>query len=79
MAVTSGAPGSGMLILVNPGDKEPFHVNTKMANCHALALHPDGTHFVVASTNRDSNGNGRSLGKNGEYKTNSSPLHLFEI
>jgi hypothetical protein len=79
MAVTSGAPGNGMLILVNPGDKEPFHVNTKMANCHALALHPDASHFVVTSTNRDSNGNGRSLGKNGEYKTNSSPLQLFEI
>jgi hypothetical protein len=79
MAVTAGTPGSGMLFLVNPADKEPFHVNSKMANCHALALHPDGRHFVVTSTNRDSNGNGRSLGKNGEYKTNSSPLHLFEM
>lgn len=78
MAVTSGTPGSGMLFLTNPADREPFHVNTKMANCHSLALHPDGRHFVVTSTNRDSNGNGRSLGKDGEYKTNSSPLHLFE-
>ncbi|WP_395740810.1 WD40 repeat domain-containing protein [Prosthecobacter sp.] len=79
MAVTSGTPGNGMLFMTDPADKEPFHVNTKMANCHALALHPDGAHFVVTSTNRDSNGNGRSLGKNGEYKTNSSPLHLFEM
>ncbi|WP_395747521.1 WD40 repeat domain-containing protein [Prosthecobacter sp.] len=79
MAVTAGTPGSGMLFLTNPADKEPFHVNTKMPNCHSLALHPDGKHFIVTSTNRDSNGNGRSLGKNGEYKTNSSPLHLFEV
>ena len=78
MAVSSGTPGSGMLFLLNPADKEPFHVNTKMANCHSLALHPDGKHFVVTSTNRDSNGNGKSLGKDGQYKTNTSPLHLFE-
>lgn len=79
MAVSSGTPGSGMLFLLNPADKEPFHVNTKMANCHSLALHPDGKHFVVTSTNRDSNGNGKSLGKDGQYKTNTSPLHLFEV
>jgi len=79
MSVSSGTPGSGMLFLLNPADKEPFHVNTKMANCHSLALHPDGKHFVVTSTNRDSNGNGKSLGKDGQYKTNTSPLHLFEM
>ena len=79
MAVSSGTPGSGMLFLLNPADKEPFHVNTKMANCHSLALHPGGKHFVVTSTNRDSNGNGKSLGKDGQYKTNTSPLHLFEV
>jgi len=78
MAVSAGTPGSGMLFLTNPADPEPFHVNTQMANCHALALHPEGKHFVVTSTNRDSNGNGKSLAKDGQYKTNSSPLHLFE-
>jgi len=79
MAVTSGTPGSGMLLFVRPQDKEPFHVNTKMANCHTVALHPDGNHFIVSSTNRDSQGNGKTLAKDGSYKTNSSPLHLFQI
>ncbi|RBP47380.1 WD40 repeat protein [Roseimicrobium gellanilyticum] len=79
MAVTSGSPGSGMLFLFRAGEKEPFHVNTKMPNCHSLALHPDGKRFIVTSTNRDSNGNGRKLGKDGEYATNTSPLHLFEL
>ncbi|MFN0079061.1 MAG: WD40 repeat domain-containing protein [Prosthecobacter sp.] len=79
MAVTSGSPGSGLLFLLDPAEKEAFHENKKMANCHALALHPDGKHFVVTSTNRDSNGNGKSLAKDGQYKTNTSPLHLFEV
>ena len=79
MAVTSGSPGSGMLFLFRAEEKAPFHVNTKMANCHSLALHPDGKRFVVTSTNRDSNGNGRKLTKDGDYAANTSPLHLFEI
>lgn len=79
MAVTSGTPGSGMVMLARPEEKEPFHVHTKLANCHALALHPDMKHFVVTSTNRDSNGNGRKLTKDGEYGNNSSPLNLFEL
>ena len=79
MAVTSGSPGSGMVFLTKPDASEPFFVHTKLANCHALALHPDGKRFIVTSTNRDSNGNGRTLGKDGEYKTNSSPLNLFEL
>ncbi len=79
MAVTSGSPGSGLLFLLDPAANEVFHENNKMANCHSLALHPDGKHFVVTSTNRDSNGNGKSLAKDGAYKTNTSPLHLFEV
>jgi len=79
MAVSSGTPGSGQLFLLDPAEKQAFHDNKKMANCHALALHPDGKHFVVTSTNRDSNGNGKSLAKDGSYKTNTSPLHVFEV
>jgi len=79
MAVTSGVPGNGMVLLTRPEEKAPFHVHTKLANCHALALHPDMKHFVVTSTNRDSNGNGRRLSKDGEYGNNSSPLNLFEL
>ena len=79
MSVTSGVPGNGMVILNKPEEKDPFHVHTKLANCHALALHPDMKHFVVTSTNRDSNGNGRRLTKDGEYGNNNSPLNLFEM
>lgn len=79
MAATSGSPGSGMLMLFRAEEKEPFHVSTKMANCHSIALHPDGKRFVITSTNRDSNGNGRRLTKDGEYANNSSPLHWFEL
>jgi hypothetical protein len=79
IGVTSGIPGNGMILLARPEEKEPFHVNTKLPNCHAVALHPDMKHFVVTSTNRNSNGNGRRLSKDGEYANNSSPLHLFEI
>lgn len=78
IAVTSGTPGSGLLLLLRPGEAEPFHVETKLANCHALALHPDGKRFLVTATNRDSNGNGR-VNKNGEYPNNHSPLHWFEL
>ncbi|MEA3209837.1 MAG: hypothetical protein QOE70_2894 [Chthoniobacter sp.] len=79
IAVTSGSPGSGLLLLVRPGAEEPFHVHTKLANCHAIALHPDAKRFLVTATNRDSNGNGRRLGKDGDYPNNSSPLHWFEL
>jgi len=79
MAVTSGSPGSGMLFLLDPAGKDVIYENKKMANCHSLALHPGGKHFIVTSTNRDSNGNGKTLAKDGSYKTNTSPLHLFEV
>jgi WD40 repeat protein len=79
MGVTSGIPGNGLVLLTRPEEKEPFHVNTKLPNCHALALHPGMKHFVVTSTNRNSNGNGRRLSKDGAYENNSSPLHLFEL
>lgn len=79
LAVTSGTPGSGLVLAVDPAEKEAVFVHNKLPNCHAVALHPDGKHFVVASTNRDSNGNGRRLEKDGEYKNNASPLSVFEV
>jgi len=79
IAVTSGSPGSGLVMLLRPDVPEPFHVHTALPNCHAVALHPDGKRFLVTSTNRDSNGNGRRLGTDGEYGNNSSPLHWFEL
>ena len=79
MAVASGNPGSGKLFFARAEDKEPFYVTTKMANCHSLAVHPDGRQLAVAGTNTGSNGNGRLLGKNKEYPGNFSPLHLFDL
>ena len=80
IAVTSGQPGSGKLVLLRPEEKEPtFTHSTGLANCHSVALHPDKRRFVVTSTNANSSGNGRRLTADGEYPGNSSPLHLFEI
>ena len=80
IAVTSGQPGSGKLVYLRPGEKEPSYTRTAgLANCHSVALHPDKRRFVVTSTNGGSNGNGRRLTADGEYPGNTSPLHLFEI
>jgi WD40 repeat protein len=79
MAVTSGDPGNGKLFMFRPDEKEAFDSATQLPNCHAIALHPDARRFVVASTNRDSNGNGRRTDKEGSYPCNTSPLSLFEL
>ncbi len=78
MAVASGNPGAGKLFFLRPGDEQPFVLNTKMANCHSLAVHPDGRRLVVSATNTGSNGNGRQL-KDGKYPGNFSPLYLLEM
>lgn len=78
IAVTSGNPGTGKVVCGLPSSDPPYFVYTKLANCHSLALHPDGASFIVASTNTGSNGNGRPL-KEGEYKGNFSPLTRFDL
>ncbi|MDA1049268.1 MAG: hypothetical protein O3C40_02160 [Planctomycetota bacterium] len=78
IAVTSGTPGSGQLLLQVPGEDAPFFSSTKMSNCHSISLHPDGKRMAVSATNRGSNGNGRQL-KDGEYAGNNSPIHIFEL
>lgn len=78
MAVSSGNPGVGKLFFQRPGDEQPFVLNTKMANCHSLAVHPDGRRLIVSATNGGSNGNGRQL-KDGKYPGNFSPLYLLEM
>ncbi len=79
MAVTSGNPGVGKLFFQRPGEAQPFFLSTKMANCHALAVHPEGKRLVVCATNTGSNGNGRQLDKNKEYPGNYSPLHPWTL
>lgn len=79
MAVTSGTPGQGKLIFQQPEDAEPFYTSTSLSNCHDLCLDREGRRLAVVATNRNSNGNGRQLDKNGKYPDNSSPIHLFEF
>jgi WD40 repeat protein len=79
MAVTSGNPGTGKFFFMRPEDKAPFFLHTKLANCHALDIHPDGRRLVVSATNANSNGNGRKIGKGTEYPGNWSPIHFWEL
>lgn len=78
LGVSSGNPGVGKVFGFRPGQAEPALLYTKLPNCHALALHPDGRRIAVASTNGGSNGNGRAL-KEGEYLGNYSPVALLEL
>jgi hypothetical protein len=79
MAVTSGNPGLGKLFFQRPADAQPFFLYTKMANCHSLAVHPNGHRLAVSATNANSNGNGRQIGKATEYPGNFSPVHVFDL
>lgn len=79
MTVTIGQPGKGKLIFQRPEADKPFVEYTKMSNTHSLALNSDGSRFVVAATNRRSQGNGAVKDENGNYVGNYSPLHLFDF
>ncbi len=78
MAVASGTPGKGTFFLQRPGEQAPFFTNTRMANCHSLAVHPTNNRVVVAATNTGSNGNGRNL-RGGVYAGNFSPLYVWTL
>jgi hypothetical protein len=78
MAVTSGNPGTGKFYFFEPGAAQPFSLTPKMANCHSLAVHPEGKRLVVSATNTGSNGNGRQL-KGNEYLGNWSPLVIWDL
>jgi WD40 repeat protein len=80
IAVTTGQPGQGSLILQRPEDTEPFFSTNKgTVNCHGASLSPDGKQLAVSATNARSNGNGRRLDEEGGYPANHSPIHLFEL
>ena len=76
---SSGVTGRGTTFFIRPGEKEAFYTNTKIANIHAVALHPDKKRFLLTSVNRGSNGNGRRLDKDGNYVGNHSPVHVMEL
>lgn len=76
--ITCGTPGAGQLLYLQPDEEKPFFTK-KLSNPHSLSWHPDGRRFAVAATNTGSNGNGRPVDKDGNYKGNSSPIHLFSL
>ncbi|HEX5104403.1 MAG TPA: hypothetical protein VFV87_11360 [Pirellulaceae bacterium] len=75
-AVTYGTPGQGQLLYVLPQEGKPFFTR-KLSNLHSLSWHPDGQRLAVVATNPGSNGNGRPLDKDGNYRGNKSPIHIF--
>jgi WD40 repeat protein len=79
MVTISGNPGVGKLLFQRPEDEAPFFETSKMPNCHSVALHPDRQQLAVVATNGGSNGNGRSLDKDGKYPGNFSPIHLWKL
>ena len=79
ICATSGVTANGKTWMVRPKEDKPFFENTKIVNIHAVALHPDRRRFILTSTNRTSNGNGRRLDKDGNYVGNHSPVHVMEL
>lgn len=79
IVATSGQPGNGKFLLQRPEDKEPLFSTTKLSNCHSISRHPAGRRIAVVTTNRNSNGNGRPLDKDGRYPGNHSPICFFEF
>jgi len=78
MCVTSGTPGAGKLVMRRIEDEKPFFETTKMPNCLSISMDAESKRLAVVTTNRNSNGNGRTL-KNGEYPGNNSPIFLFQL
>jgi WD40 repeat protein len=76
--VTYGTPGAGKLLYVAPGEDAPFF-EKKLSNAHSLSWHPDGKRVAVTTTGPGSNGNGRPLDKDGNYKGNKSPVMVFSV
>lgn len=79
VAVANGGPGAGKIVLQRYGDEQPFITDTRYANVQSLAWHPSGKRFAISGTNNGSNGNGRSLDKDGKYPGNRSPITVFAV
>ena len=60
MCVTSGTPGAGKLVMRRIEDEKPFFETTKMPNCLSISMIAESKRLAVVTTNRNSNGNGRS-------------------
>ena len=77
--VTYGTPGAGQLLYVLPGEEDSRSSTKKLSNAHSLSWHPDGKRLAVVTTDPGSNGNGRPLDKDGNYKGNKSPIQVFSV
>ena len=73
LVTTSGNPGQGKFLCWRVEDEQPLS-ETKLSNCHAVRQHPSGKWFALLTTNANSNGNGKVVDKDGQYRGNSSPL-----
>jgi WD40 repeat protein len=80
VAVTSGNPGTGKLVMQKLDAKAPF-VSLSKANLHSVSRHPNGTRLAVVGTNANSSGNGRVKSKDGsqDYPGNWSPIYIFDL
>ena len=73
LVTTSGNPGQGKFLCWRIEDEQPLS-ETKLSNCHAVRQHPSGKWLALLTTNANSNGNGKVVDKDGQYRGNSSPL-----
>ncbi len=73
---TSGNPGQGKFLVTRIEDEQPLF-ETKLSNTHAVRLHPSGKWLALLTTNAGSNGNGKVLDKDGNYRGNNSPLAVM--
>lgn len=78
IAASSGNPGTGRVLRFKPEEKAAFDDTITLANCQAVALHPDGQHFVIVSTIGLS-GNGRPKTADGGYPGNTCPVNLYML
>ena len=73
---TSGNPGQGKFLATRIEDEQPLF-ETKLSNVHAVRPHPSGKWLALLTTNAGSNGNGKVVDKDGNYRGNNSPLAVM--
>ena len=78
IAVTSGQPGQGKLLLLPAEGGTPFF-NAAAGNSHAVTIAPKSRRVYVSMTNGGSNGNGRAKTANQEYPGAFSPIGVWEV
>lgn len=76
---TSGQPGKGAFAVWKPGDAKPLHLDKTLPHCRTTSLHANRLALTqVLVKPGQSAGNGRRLGKDGEYVGLVSQIRIFE-